>query len=143
MTSRGPEFLARIQNHVERYLRTDGEDGGSVGRGSTVLLLTTTGRKSGNPITVPLSYFQDGDQRVIVASNGGLDVPPQWYLNLVANPQVRVKVMKEEYDTQAVTASSEERSRIWPDLIARYPGFATYQANTSREISLVLLPNPR
>lgn len=139
MNERGPEFLARIQNHVERYLRTDGEDGGSMGPGSTVLLLTTTGRKSGNPVTVPLTYFQDGDQRVIVASNGGLETSPQWYLNLTAQPQVRVKVMKDTYDAVARTASADERSRIWPALIANYPGYATYQKGIQREIPLVIL----
>ena len=139
MTNRGPEFKARIQDHVDRYLRTDGADGGSMGPNSTVLLLTTTGRKSGRAITVPLTYIQDGNQRVIVASNGGLEDPPLWYLNLEANPRVRLKVMQDEYDADARTANAEERARIWPELVARHPGYATYQSGVQREIPLVLL----
>src|SRR5215213_3975027 len=111
--SRGPEFKARIQDHVDRYRRTDGADGGTNPTGTKVLLLTTTGRKSGKQITVPLAYFEEGDRLAIVASNGGLGDHPHWYNNLASHPNVRVKVFADEYDAVAKTATASERRRLW------------------------------
>lgn len=137
--ARGPEFKARIQDHVERYLKSDGADGGTNPTGTKVLLLTTTGRKTGKQVTVPLAYFEEGDRLVVVASNGGLETHPHWYNNLASHPNVRLKVFADEYDAVAKTATAAERRRLWPKIVAAAPGYNDYQAGNSREIPLVLL----
>lgn len=106
-----------------------------------VLELTTTGRKSGKPRSVMLtSPIQEGESIVIVASRGGDDVHPAWYLNLVANPRVQVKFKGgPTLAMTARTATAEERARLWPIVEQRYKGYAGYQQRTDREIPLVFL----
>lgn len=133
---RVPRWAADLQ--VKLYRWSDGRIGGRVGTGR-VLLLTTTGRRSGQPHTVPLNYFEDGQDLFVVASNSGSDRPPAWYLNLTANPQVGVQIGRARKTLTAVTASAEERARLWPRLIAQAPLYARYQRQTSRVIPLVLL----
>jgi deazaflavin-dependent oxidoreductase (nitroreductase family) len=104
-----------------------------------VLLLTTTGRRSGQPRTVPLTYFQDAEALVVVGSKRGSDVHPDWFLNLEADPDVEVQVGQEHRRLRARRATHEEESRLWPAILARAPQYGRYRARTSREIPLVLL----
>ena len=95
--------------------------------GMPVLLLTTTGRRSGKARTTPLTFFRDGANLVVIASNGGADRPPDWSLNLQQNPRAVVKIGTDELTVQARTASSEERERLWVGITATYSGYARYQ----------------
>lgn len=103
------------------------------------LLLTTTGRKSGQPRTHTLFYLPDGQNLAIVASNNGEDTPPAWYLNLSAQPHVRAQVGRRQGEYLARTATPEERAALWPRLIAAHPPYRRHQQRTSREIPVVLL----
>jgi deazaflavin-dependent oxidoreductase (nitroreductase family) len=119
---------------------TGGRFGWSVA-GMPALELTTTGRRSGQPRTVWLtSPVQEGTTLVVVASRGGEDQAPAWYLNLVDQPEVRVRLRGKELEPRrARTATAEERARLWPLVVAGYRGYAAYQNKTDREIPLVLL----
>ena len=124
--------------HVRLYRLTGGRFVGRVGK-APILLLTTTGRRSGEPRTSPLLYLQDGERLAIVASFGGHPKHPVWYLNLTANPEVKVQVGRERFAATARTANAEERERLWPPFVEMYPGYAGYQEKTSREIPVVVL----
>ncbi len=116
--------------------------GGRLGRrlvGNDILLLTTVGRKSGAPHTVPLLYLEDGDRYVVIASYGGRPHHPEWYLNLAADPRVVVQVPTETRPMLARTATPEERAEWWPRIVAAYRGYAVYQSRTDREIPVVFL----
>lgn len=126
------------QEHVERYQATDGEEGHDW-QGTHTLLLTTTGRKSGQQRTTPLIYDPVGDAYAIVASKGGADEPPAWFLNLQADPTVEVQVKADKFTARARTASDEERSSIWPQMVEQWPAYDEYQASTDRKIPIVLL----
>jgi deazaflavin-dependent oxidoreductase (nitroreductase family) len=104
-----------------------------------VLLLTTTGRRSGRARTAPLTYFEDGDDLVIVASNGGEESPPAWWLNLRAHPEATIVIGARSHSVTARAASNEEWERLWPIIIATYPGYAAYAERTTRPIPVVLL----
>jgi F420H(2)-dependent quinone reductase len=106
-----------------------------------VMLLTTTGRKSGEEHTVPLLYLRDGTDIVVVASTGGLPRHPAWFLNLKNDPDVTVQVGSEVSRRRARVATQEERSRLWPRLVDLYADFETYQQWTAhtREIPVVIL----
>lgn len=104
-----------------------------------VLLLTTRGRESGRPRTVPLTYFEDGESLVLVASYGGRPHHPAWFVNLEADPEVEVKVDGRTRRMTARRANADERERLWPRIVDGYAGYADYQAKTSREIPLVIL----
>lgn len=126
------------QEHVERYRATDGEEGHEW-QGTHTLLLTTTGRKSGEERTTPLIYDPVGDAFAIVASKGGADEPPAWYLNLSADPTVEVQVKADRFTANARTASPDEKAKIWPQMVEQWPAYDEYQAATEREIPIVLL----
>ena len=126
------------QEHVKRYRETDGAEGHEW-RGATVLLLSTTGRRSGIERTTPLIYFRRGDDHVVVASRGGADDNPAWYLNLIAEPEVEVQVLAERFAARARTATGDERSELWRSVAERWPSYAAYQAKTKREIPVVVL----
>ena len=104
-------------------------------RGNRVVVLTTRGRRSGKQRRTPLLAYEDGDRLVLVASFGGAPEHPHWYGNLTADPKVEV----DGRPYSARTATDEERDRLWPQVVERYPGYAGYQAKTSRRIPLVLL----
>jgi deazaflavin-dependent oxidoreductase (nitroreductase family) len=127
------------QEHVDRYRATDGEEGHEWLEGSKTLLLTTTGRKSGEPRTNPLIYAPHGDDYMIVASKGGTDAPPAWYLNLSENPEVEVQVKGDRFKARARIASAEEKPEMWQTMVAEWPHYDAYQQNTSREIPVVVL----
>lgn len=116
--------------------------GGLVGRrlaNNDMLLLTTTGRRTGRPHTVPLLYLREGDALVVIASYGGRDHHPAWYLNLVATPEVEVQVRKGRLKALARIADSEERASWWPRVVDAYGDYAVYQTRTHRVIPVVLL----
>jgi deazaflavin-dependent oxidoreductase (nitroreductase family) len=104
-----------------------------------VLLLTTTGRRSGKARTTPLTFFRDGANLVVIASNGGADRPPDWSLNLQRNPGAVVKIGPDELTIQARTASAEERNRLWASVTATFSGYARYQRKTARQIPVLIL----
>lgn len=137
---------AWIQNHLERYLATDGEDGylwdASIGGGKGLvptLLLTTTGRKSGKPLTLPLIFGRSGNDYVVVASKGGAPSHPAWYLNLSANPEVEVQVKADKFKARAHTAQGEERAMLWQTMVGIYGPYEQYQQRTDRQIPVVVL----
>jgi proline iminopeptidase len=125
--------------HVRRYQETDGEDGYVWKEGSTILLLTTTGRKTGKETTAPLIFDLDGDNPVIVASKGGAPEHPGWYRNLVVHPEVDVQIRGERFHARARTAEGEERGRLWRLMNGMWPHYDEYQQRTNREIPVVVL----
>ncbi|MDX6411845.1 MAG: hypothetical protein QOE91_1361 [Gaiellaceae bacterium] len=127
------------EEHVRRYRETGGDVGHIWKEGSTVLLLTTTGRKSGEPRTTPLIYAQDGDRYVIVASKGGAPEHPGWYRNLEKSPDVELQVEDEVFPARARTASGEERERLWRKANEVWPHYDEYARKTDREIPVVVL----
>ena len=123
------------------YRLTGGKIGGQM-RGFKVLLLTTTGRKSGKTRTVPLGSFERPDGWVIVASNSGGPVHPAWYLNLRSQPQVSIQVLDKVIPVTAEVLTGKARAQAWGQVIATAPAYANYETKTTREIPLVLLhPN--
>jgi len=111
---------------------------GSFGRGP-ILLLTTTGRKSGKQRTTPLIYGRDGDNIMVVASNGGDDSDPAWWRNLKANPDATIQIKHETRRVRAEQANDAEKARLWPEMTKVYPTYDDYQKRTSRTIPLVIL----
>lgn len=111
--------------------------GGRFGTVENVLLITT-GRKSGQRRTTPLTVTVDGDRLVLVASNGGARRHPDWYLNLSADPEVEVQRGRRTRPFRARTATGEERARLWRSVVRTYPGYDGYQRRTKREIPLVI-----
>jgi F420H(2)-dependent quinone reductase len=111
--------------------------------GMPVLLLTTTGRRSGKLRTTPLTFFRDGADLVVIASNGGADRPPDWSLNLQQNPRAAVRIGPDGLTVQARTASPEERERLWVGITATYSGYARYQEKTARQIPVLILTPER
>ena len=130
------------QLHAWLYRVTGGRIGQRAGH-LTNLLLTTTGRKSGAARTVPLTYMADGDRYVLVASNGGADRDPAWWLNLEASPRARVQVGPRTLAVVAHRADAAERARLWPRLKAMNPFYAAYEQITAREIPVVVLEPAR
>lgn len=126
------------REHVERYTETDGAEGHDW-QGTTTLLLTTTGRKSGRRHTTPLIYREYDGAYLVVASNGGADEPPAWYLNLQADPRVEVQVLADRFTAAARTASPEEKPAMWQTMTATWPAYDDYQKKTTREIPVVVL----
>jgi deazaflavin-dependent oxidoreductase (nitroreductase family) len=126
------------QDHVDRYVDTDGEDGHEW-QGTTVLILTTTGRRSGEERPTPLIYQRHGDDYLVVASKGGSPEPPAWYLNLQANPEVQVQVKGDRFAARARTAQPDEKPELWQTMTAVWPAYDEYQTKTDREIPVVVL----
>ncbi|MGI9666650.1 MAG: nitroreductase family deazaflavin-dependent oxidoreductase [Acidimicrobiia bacterium] len=104
-----------------------------------MLLLTTTGRRSGNQHTVPLLYLTDGDRIVVIASYGGREYHPAWYLNLLENPLASMQINGARTDVTATTMSEEDRATWWPRIVDAYADYATYQSRTDRAIPVVWL----
>jgi deazaflavin-dependent oxidoreductase (nitroreductase family) len=124
--------------HAFTYRVTGGRLGGNVGK-APVLVLTTIGRRSGLPRSTPVLYLRDGERFVLVASNAGDDKDPLWWSNLKENPQATVRVGTSDKTVSARQASPEEKTRYWPQLVALYPAYSSYQKKTRREIPLVVL----
>ncbi|MFE2378970.1 nitroreductase family deazaflavin-dependent oxidoreductase [Streptomyces sp. NPDC059398] len=126
------------KEHVERYVATDGAEGHEW-QGTTTLILTTTGRKSGQQRSTPLIYQAYGDDLLVVASKGGSDEPPAWYLNLQADPEVRVQVKGDRFTARARTAGPAEKPDMWRTMAAAWPAYDEYRTKTDREIPVVVL----
>ena len=127
------------EEHVRVYRETGGEVGHIWREGSTILLLTTKGRKTGEPRTTPLIYAEDGDRYVIVASKGGAPDHPGWYRNLEQDPNVELQVKDEVFAARARTAEGEERERLWRKANEVWPHYDEYAKKTDREIPVVVL----
>jgi deazaflavin-dependent oxidoreductase (nitroreductase family) len=125
--------------HVRRYQETDGDEGYDWRNGTTILLLTTVGRKSGEPRTSALIYRDWEDKQLIVASKGGADEPPAWYLNLEANPEVHVQIKGDRFTAKARVATADEKPAMWRHMTEIWPAYDEYQAKTDREIPVVVL----
>lgn len=107
--------------------------------GAPVFLLTTRGRKTGRQRTIPLLYLADGDDLIIVGSQGGAPTHPAWYLNLKADPHAEAEIGTSRFAVRAQAVSEAERSALWPRLVALYPPYAAYQRRTSRQIPILRL----
>jgi F420H(2)-dependent quinone reductase len=129
--------------HITLYRLTNGRIGGRFIAGSPILLLTTTGRRTGKQRTRPLAYVRDGDRFVLCASNGGSPKHPGWYHNLCATGRAEIQVGAEHFAVGARTADPTERSRLFPRFVEMYQGYAGYERKTSRQIPLVLLTPER
>ena len=124
--------------HASVFRATNGRIGGRM-VGSPVLLLVTTGRKSGQKRTTVLLYLEDGGRHVIVASNGGTATHPVWWLNLQADPEATVEIGGQKIHVRATEARGEEKARLWQRLIRMYPSYEDYRKRTDREIPVVIL----
>jgi deazaflavin-dependent oxidoreductase (nitroreductase family) len=127
------------QEHVRVYRETDGEEGYRWKEGSPILLLTTTGRVTGNETTTPLIFGHDGESPVIVASQGGAPKHPGWYRNLRKHPEVGVQIKGERFRARARDAEGEERERLWRMMNEIWPHYDEYQERTDRRIPVVVL----
>ena len=133
-----PEAISWNTKIIAEFRANAGKVGGNF-EGAPVLLLTTTGRKSGHRYTNPMMYMQVGDDLAVFASKSGADTDPDWYLNLVEDPTVTVEVGAEEFQATATAVTGSERDRIYAEQAARYPGFAEYESMTVRVIPVVRL----
>jgi deazaflavin-dependent oxidoreductase (nitroreductase family) len=124
--------------HVRAYRETDG-DLGHDWRGVSVLLLTTTGRTSGEPRTTPLIYGRSGDAYLVVASHGGSPTAPGWYQNISQRPEVEVQVLGDRFNARARTAAPDEKPAMWQEMTGHWPDYDAYQQRTDREIPVVVL----
>ena len=127
-----------LRSAVWLYRRSGGKIGGRM-FGAPLLLLTTTGRKSGRSWTVPLLYQTDGDGWVIIASNGGSARHPAWWLNLRSRPEASVQIGRQTYPISAVEAAGEDRERLWRRMADMYKGYDGYAQKTTRQIPVVVL----
>lgn len=124
--------------HTQIYRRTGGKVGAKVGP-TTMGLLTTIGRRSGEPRTTPLNIMRDGDRWLLVASYGGDDRDPQWFKNLQAKPDATIQVGPETIPVRASVATPDEKKTLWPKVVAAYKGYENYQRKTDRDIPVVVL----
>jgi proline iminopeptidase len=142
-----PNLPQWMLEHSQRYLASGGTDGhmytiNQPDRPSLTvpsLMLTTTGRKSGEKYMFPLFYGTDGDNILIVASKGGAPEHPGWYRNILANPEVEVMVGPRKFKAKATTATGAERERLWVKCLEFWPPYADYAKKTTREIPVVVL----
>ena len=126
------------QEHARRYIETNGADG-HLWNGVPTLLLTTTGKTSGESRTTPLIYGKDGDTYLVVGSRGGAAKHPNWYVNLVANPEVQVQVIGDKFRARARAANDAEKPRLWQLMAQIWPAYNDYQGRTRRQIPVVIL----
>ncbi|MEV0380747.1 nitroreductase family deazaflavin-dependent oxidoreductase [Nonomuraea sp. NPDC050643] len=126
------------QQVIDEFRANEGQVGGMF-EGAPLVLLTTKGAKSGRQTTTPVMYVEDGDRYVIIASNGGADHHPAWYHNLRATPEGMAEVGTETFEVEAVFVEGEERDRLYARMVAQAPGFAEYEAKTTRRIPVVAL----
>jgi deazaflavin-dependent oxidoreductase (nitroreductase family) len=127
-----------VARHVRRYVQTGGRDGHRR-YGHDCLLLTTRGRTTGRPRRTALFYWRDGDRQLVVASNGGVPAFPDWYLNLLADPEVVVQVGAEVFRADAKTATAAERPRLWHVVVTGLPRYAIYAEKAGRDLPVVVL----
>jgi len=141
-TITSPEFSLSVADYNESVIEEFRANRGKVGghwEGRDLLLLTTIGRKSGRRFTTPMVYTRDGERLLVYASNGGARDDPNWFRNVVANPQVTVEVGADTRDATATPLEGEERDRKWAEHTARWPHFADYEREAGRTIPVVAL----
>jgi deazaflavin-dependent oxidoreductase (nitroreductase family) len=126
------------QEHIDRYEATGGEEGHDW-QGTQTLILTTTGRKSGEPRKAPLIYGEHDGDYLVVASKGGAPEPPAWYLNLKEQPEVQVRVRDETFTARARDATPGEQPELWKIMVGEWPAYDEYQTKTDRQIPVVVL----
>jgi deazaflavin-dependent oxidoreductase (nitroreductase family) len=136
-----PDISLLGADHIAAYRETGGEVG-YLWNGVPTLLLTTTGRRSGEPRTSALIFATDGDDYLVVASMGGAPQHPQWYLNVDANPEAQIQVKADVIDVVARTAGPDEKQRLWQIVAGVWPNYDVYQTRTDRDIPVVVL-SPR
>jgi deazaflavin-dependent oxidoreductase (nitroreductase family) len=124
---------------IEQFRANSGTMTSGPFKGRPLLLLGTTGAKSGQPRINPLAYTRDGERYVVIASKGGAPTDPDWYHNLLVNPEVTVEVGPKRFRARADVAEGDERERLYAAQAARMPGFAEYQRKTTRQIPVVVL----
>ncbi len=127
------------EEHVQKYRETGGEVGHEWRPGLYTLLLTTTGRRSGEAYTTPLIYGEDGDDYVVVGSKGGAQSHPDWYRNLEADPELEIQVADQDMKARARTATGDERERLWRMMAEISSDYDAYAERTDREIPVVAL----
>jgi deazaflavin-dependent oxidoreductase (nitroreductase family) len=127
-----------VAQHIRGYVESNGEKGHHW-RGVQTLLLTVRGRKSGKLRRTALIYGRDGDRYVVVASKGGAQEHPEWYLNLAVTPEVQVQVGAEKFTARARTAAAVEKPALWRLMTSVWPDYDSYQARTKREIPVIIL----
>ena len=132
------QWLALNEQVIAEFRANAGECGGAFA-GNPMVLLTTTGARSGLPRTAPVTYTTDGDRIVLIASKAGADHHPAWYHNLVAHPEVIVEVGGETYAARARTAEEPERSRLFAERVAVMPRFDGYRTMTERTVPVVVI----
>ncbi len=133
-----PDYSLFGDEHVRQYEATAGKVGHDW-NGTSVLILQTTGRNSGQTRKFPLIYGRDGADYVVVASKGGAPEHPGWYKNLLAHPDAKVQVRGELIAVTARTGTAEDKQRVWPVMTAQWPPYDEYQRKTARDIPVVLL----
>ena len=126
-------------SHVERYVETNGEQGFHWRNGTSILILFTRGRKSGQERSHALIFREYGDDYLVVASKGGADTPPAWFVNLLAHPDVEVQIKGERFPARARVADPAEKPAMWAKMVEVWPDYDEYQKRTSREIPVVVL----
>lgn len=127
-----------VRRHISDYVRTSGTKGHRW-HGADTLLLTTRGRRTRKLRRTALIYGRDGDRFLVVGSQGGANDHPNWYLNLVADPEVRVQVGEETFAGRARTASANEKPELWKQMASIWPDYDRYQAKTGRDIPVVII----
>ncbi|HWI73644.1 MAG TPA: nitroreductase family deazaflavin-dependent oxidoreductase [Baekduia sp.] len=126
------------QEHIDRYEATGGQEGHDW-QNTQTLILTTTGRKSGEPRKAPLIYGEHGGDYLVVASKGGAPEPPAWYVNLQADPEAEIQVWDETIPVRARDATPEEKPELWKIMTGHWPSYDEYQTKTDRPIPVVVL----
>ena len=142
VSATGADITLIGDEHVRVYRETNGETG-YLWNGVPTLLLTFTGRKSGEQRTIPIICTKVGDSYVIIASKGGAPAHPLWYLSVSENPNVEVQVKADKFKAVARTAPSPEREALWAEAVKGWPSFDTYQSRTDRVIPVVVLDRVR
>lgn len=140
MRDRTAKHLSTL--HTLLYRATKGRLGRRLVN-NDMLLLSTTGRTTGKTHTIPLLYLRDGKDLVVIASWGGRDAHPEWYLNLLANPAASIQINGRRQPVTATTAPAEHRARLWPQVLDAYDGYRAYQSRTDREIPVVILSHEK
>lgn len=133
-----PDYSLFGDEHVRQYEATSGQTGYKW-NDTQILILRTTGRKSGELRKAPLIFGQDGADYLIVASKGGAPEHPGWYKNISAQPDIEIQVKGDVIPVRARTASAEEKKRLWPTMVKEWPLYDKYQQSTDRDIPLVIL----
>lgn len=131
-------ILDFMQDHIRRYLATDGEDGHLM-NSFPCLVLTTVGKKSGEQRQAAVIYGKSGDDHVIIASKGGSDTPPAWFVNLAASGTGHIQVKAEKMTVKMRVAEGEEREKLWDMMTKVFPTYIEYQQKTARKIPVVVL----